>query len=80
MKKCECGNDVMETGAPKTVLQFTIPFTKIEIIVWNWGVKDYSDHCMDCIIEMEQNKMRDHTDQAYTAGYEHGYEQANKEF
>ena len=79
MKKCKCGNDAIETGAPFTVLQFTIPFTKIEIIVWNWGIKDYSDYCMDCLRDMEQSKLKDHTDEAYNTGFDEGYERAIKD-
>lgn len=79
IKKCQCGNDVCETGAPHTILQFTIPFTKIEILIWNWNAKDYSDYCMDCLLDMEQSKIIDHTDEAFDSGFESGYEKAMKE-
>lgn len=80
VKKCKsCGCDAMETGAPYTVLQFTIPFTQIEIIIWNWKVKDYAEYCLDCTLDMERSEIKDYTDEAYNAGFDDGYEKAIKD-
>ena len=79
MKHCECGNKVMKSNAPKTIVQFTIPFTQIEIIVWNWNHSNYEDLCSECFMDNYNSRENDRQREAYNAGVEDGFERAIKE-
>ncbi len=75
MKKCKnCGADCAESGNPAEIY-FSIPFTKIEVRIWNWGKKFYDDYCQDCLIDLQNKPTHD----AYKAGQEDGYMAAMNE-
>jgi len=68
MKKptCDCGNECYVTHEPNEILSMKVPFTKIEIHVWNWANDIYSDMCLECYSDEVNEPMR----KAYDAGME----------
>lgn len=67
--KCKCGNKCIATGSPKTVMNFKIPFTQIEVMAWNWGKPEYHETCEECDKEKE----------AYDSGFNDGAMEAATE-
>ena len=56
---CEyCENECAEDNSPVERINFMIPFTKIEIRVWDWGKKHYHEMCNDCLIENSQSERK----------------------
>ena len=78
VKYCECGSEAMKSAGPKVIIQFTIPFTQIEIIVWNWSHNDYEDLCSECFMDDYHSRENDRSREAYNSGVEDGYERAMK--
>ena len=71
-KKCKyCDSECLESGTPKTRL-FSIPFTKIDIMILNYSKTEYLDTCLDCYLESQKEPETD----AYHAGKQDGYQEA----
>lgn len=73
-KKCDCGKDCMLSGLPKQWI-FKIPFTQIEILIWDWSKQDYLDHCQNCLME-DQNDIDETLDIVHGEGFREGYRDA----
>lgn len=63
-----CENQTQLNDGPKELFNFMIPFTQIEIRVWNWKSKEYNEFCDECLIDFDQEPERD----AYYSGFEDG--------
>jgi hypothetical protein len=66
-------NECMEYPIPKETI-INIPFTKIEIRIFNWYKPQFDELCSECAIDRDRHSSRD--DQAYEAGFGDGYEKA----
>lgn len=66
--KCpDCGDPMEASGGPKELIGWTIPFTKIEIRVWDCANQEYI--CLFCATEKAHEQGRT----AYECGAEAGY-------
>ena len=59
-----CGNKTDISYSPKEIFSLAIPFTQIEVKIWNWKSKEYMDICEDCLFEMSEN----HHQEIFDAG------------
>lgn len=75
--KCECGQDCHELGPAEWF--WSVPFTKLEIRIWDWGRPSYSEYCSDCAIDVQQCYERDSLAGAFNEIYNEGYAEGLKE-
>jgi len=73
-KKCDCGNNCMPSGSPKEWI-IKIPFTQIEVRIWDWSKQNYLDHCQNCLME-DQDDIDETLDIVRGEGYQEGYRDA----
>ena len=62
MKCKDCGSEMTTQNEPYPLIDWMVPFTNLNIILWHW--RDIPV-CMECIIEAEQDRER----QIWEAGY-----------
>lgn len=65
---CDCGNECAEIG-PKVLAEFRIPFTQIEVRIWDWAKAEYDKECVECFTDRQAEY------QGFDAALAHAYEQ-----
>lgn len=80
-KKCkteDCENECQENTDPKEVLIFRIPFTSLEVRVWDWSGKGYHEYCTECMEDYENHKNDDTYNAISQDAYQRGFEDAQR--
>ena len=80
MGKCkndDCQNETYLYDEPN-VYTFKIPFTQIEIQIWDWSGKTKSELCEECFMDSYNNSDRKEREALIEYGYQAGYEDCSR--
>lgn len=76
-KKCpDCESEMDPSGGPRELVSWTIPFTQIELKLWDWKRQEMV--CTTCAMEKAQDTGRSAYDAGMEDGYNRGFDDARR--